>query len=190
LVAPEALEAAIALLLLCPQIPLLFMGEETASRTPFLFFTDHHGELATAVREGRRREFARFPAFADPAIRERIPDPNAPETFMASVPHSDPSHGLARAALYQRLIELRRTAIVPRLDGARALRSEVIGPQAVLARWRLGDGAELTLATNLGSAAVTLPPCAGRLLFANSVMDASHLPAHCTCAFLQGAADV
>ena len=38
---PAALEAAIALLLLCPQIPLLFMGEEDASRTPFLFFTDH-----------------------------------------------------------------------------------------------------------------------------------------------------
>jgi 1,4-alpha-glucan branching enzyme len=57
---PEALEAAIALQLLCPQIPLIFMGEEGASRTPFQFFTDHHGELAEAVREGRRREFASF----------------------------------------------------------------------------------------------------------------------------------
>ncbi|MGH9697585.1 MAG: malto-oligosyltrehalose trehalohydrolase, partial [Bryobacteraceae bacterium] len=45
LVEPRALEAAIALVLLCPQIPMLFMGEECASRTPFLFFTDHHGEL-------------------------------------------------------------------------------------------------------------------------------------------------
>ena len=77
LVEPAALEAAIALMMLCPQIPLLFMGEETASRTPFLFFTDHAAELADAVREGRRSEFAKFPAFADPATRERIPDPNA-----------------------------------------------------------------------------------------------------------------
>ncbi len=54
---PLALEAAIALMMLCPQIPLLFMGEESASRTPFLFFTDHSAELADAVREGRRNEF-------------------------------------------------------------------------------------------------------------------------------------
>ncbi len=91
-------------MMLCPQIPLLFMGEESASRTPFLFFTDHHAELADAVREGRRGEFAKFPAFADPASRERIPDPNAPETFAASVPQADPVLGPAREALYRRLI--------------------------------------------------------------------------------------
>ena len=53
----RALEAAIALLLLCPQIPLLFMGEEDASRTPFLFFTDLHAELA---RRRARRPAARI----------------------------------------------------------------------------------------------------------------------------------
>ena len=143
-------------MMLCPQIPLLFMGEESASRTPFLFFTDHHAELADAVREGRRNEFAKFPAFADPASRERIPDPNAPETFAASVPHADPVLGPAREALYRRLIALRATAIVPRLDGARALTAEVIGPKAVVARWRLGDGAILTLASNLDADAVPL----------------------------------
>ena len=162
LVEPAALEAAIALLMLCPQIPLLFMGEETASRTPFLFFTDHHAELADAVREGRRSEFAKFPAFADPASRERIPDPNAPETFAASVPHADPVLGPAREALYRRLIALRATAIVPRLDGARALTAEVIGPKAVVARWRLGDGAILTLASNLDADAVPLDLPAGQ----------------------------
>ena len=70
LTSPAALEAAIALQLLCPQIPLLFMGEETASTTPFLFFTDHHAELADAVREGRRQEFAGFAEFADPDKRD------------------------------------------------------------------------------------------------------------------------
>ena len=54
-----------ALLLLAPQVPLLFMGEEWGARQPFLFFCDFHGELAAAVRDGRRREFARFPEFAD-----------------------------------------------------------------------------------------------------------------------------
>ena len=184
LVEPAALEAAIALMMLCPQIPLLFMGEESASRTPFLFFTDHHAELADAVREGRRNEFAKFPAFADPASRERIPDPNAPETFAASVPHADPVLGPAREALYRRLIALRATAIVPRLDGARALTAEVIGPKAVVARWRLGDGAILTLASNLDADAVPLDLPASQPLFANADMPLGRLPGHCTCAFI------
>ncbi|MDP9096933.1 MAG: malto-oligosyltrehalose trehalohydrolase, partial [Pseudomonadota bacterium] len=57
LVEPAALRAATALLLLTPFVPMLFMGEEWASTTPFLFFTDHHDELADLVRDGRRSEF-------------------------------------------------------------------------------------------------------------------------------------
>jgi maltooligosyltrehalose trehalohydrolase len=184
LVEPAALEAAIALIMLCPQIPLLFMGEESASRTPFLFFTDHHAELADAVREGRRGEFATFPAFADHASRERIPDPNAPETFAASQPRPDPMLGPAREALYKRLIDIRATEIVPRLDGARALAGEVVGPKAVMASWRLGDGATLTLASNLGPDTVPLDRPAGRLLFANAAMLHGLLPGHCTSAYI------
>ncbi|HKS61465.1 MAG TPA: malto-oligosyltrehalose trehalohydrolase, partial [Xanthobacteraceae bacterium] len=150
-VKPEALEAAIALQLLCPQIPLIFMGEETASTSPFQFFTDHHGELADAVREGRRREFASFAAFSDPARRAAIPDPNASETFERSRPRGDAERGADRAALYRRLLALRRDRIVPHLSGARALGAEPIGPSAVLTRWRLGDGSILTLSTNLGA---------------------------------------
>ncbi|MEL2255946.1 malto-oligosyltrehalose trehalohydrolase, partial [Klebsiella pneumoniae] len=52
---PQALRLAIAMQLLAPMIPLLFMGEECAAREPFLYFTDHQGELADAVREGRRK---------------------------------------------------------------------------------------------------------------------------------------
>src|SRR6266852_4051700 len=52
------LHVGIAIVLLSPQIPLLFMGEEWASERPFLFFCDFAGELAQAVREGRQREFA------------------------------------------------------------------------------------------------------------------------------------
>jgi malto-oligosyltrehalose trehalohydrolase len=77
---PEALKAAITLQLLSPNIPLIFMGEERMSRTPFQFFTDYTGDLADAVREGRRREFASFTRFGG----EDIPDPNARETFERS----------------------------------------------------------------------------------------------------------
>ena len=87
---PEALEAAIALQILTPQIPLLFMGEEDASQTPFFFFSDYKGDLADAVREGRRKEFARFKAFSDSGMREKIPDPNALSTFEQSRPRLDP----------------------------------------------------------------------------------------------------
>ncbi|MDB5974665.1 MAG: malto-oligosyltrehalose trehalohydrolase, partial [Nevskia sp.] len=81
---PQALRAAIALQLLSPQTPLLFMGEEWGADEPFLFFTDFHEELADAVREGRRKEFAAFPAFAEPQQRAAIPDPNAESTFRRS----------------------------------------------------------------------------------------------------------
>jgi malto-oligosyltrehalose trehalohydrolase len=85
LTSPEALRALAALVYLAPSPPLLFMGEEWAASTPFLFFCDFEPDLARAVSAGRRREFASFPAFADPHVRETIPDPSAPETFAASV---------------------------------------------------------------------------------------------------------
>ncbi len=86
LAAPQALAAATALLLLSPNIPLLFMGEEWGTRTPFLFFTDHNDELAELIRQGRRREFTHFAAFKDESRRAQIPDPNAAATFDASRP--------------------------------------------------------------------------------------------------------
>jgi malto-oligosyltrehalose trehalohydrolase len=162
LVPAATLEAAIALQMLCPQIPLLFMGEESACRTPFLFFTDHHDELADAVREGRRQEFAGFAEFADPEKRQRIPDPNAVETFAASVPRVE-SNG--RFVFYQRLIDVRMREIVPRLPGTVSIGAAAIGQKSVLARWRMGDGSTLTIVTNLGTGAVSFSTPAGRLLF-------------------------
>jgi maltooligosyltrehalose trehalohydrolase len=185
-VEPAALEAAIALQLLCPHIPLIFMGEEEASASPFQFFTDHHGELAGAVREGRRREFASFAAFADPARREAIPDPNAPETFERSRPQADTERGAARADLYRRLLALRRDHIVPHLDGARSIGAGEIGPSAALARWRLGNGSVLSIATNLGAAPCALARPRGDLLFASaSARTERELAPYTTLAFLE-----
>ena len=53
----EAIEAALAITLLAPPMPMLFMGEEWGSKTPFPFFCDFKGDLADAVRKGRRREY-------------------------------------------------------------------------------------------------------------------------------------
>ena len=162
---PECLRAATALLLLCPQVPLLFMGDEQGSRTPFLFFTDFHDELADAVRDGRRREFAKFAAFRDEASRESIPDPNAEVTFAASrpLPGADVEEW---EALYGTLIGLRTEQIVPRLPGATSLGAEALGDRAVTARWRLGDGAELGVFLNLSDRPVAVPDLPGETLFA------------------------
>lgn len=165
---PQALEAAIALQLLCPQMPLVFMGEDQASLSPFLFFTDHNPEIAQAVRNGRRREFARFAHFSDPRHLEQIPDPNACETFERSVAVPHPADAEKRRRLYRHLLALRRDEIVPRLDGARALDADAVGATAVLARWRMGDGAILIIGSNFGAEPAAISLQTQRLLFSSS----------------------
>jgi len=148
---PAALRAAQALLLLAPQIPLLFMGEESASTTPFLYFTSHRTpELAEAVHRGRWQEFAGSAAFADEASRARIANPNDEATFTRSVPASVGEHGDPATAWVRELLALRQRYIVPHLPDCRSLGAETLGPAAVLARWQLGPRV-LTLAVNLAT---------------------------------------
>lgn len=188
---PHALDAAIALQLLCPQIPLIFMGDERGSVSPFLYFTDHSGDLAAAVREGRRREFAGFTGFAAGESTSSIPDPNALATFEASVPAPDPVRGKQIYDLYARLLTLRAKILMPRLQGARALDAIPCGSAAVVARWRLGDDTVLTIATNLGREACTLAPPHGQLVFATNESAAARaqdgtLDAATTIVFVDG----
>ena len=174
----DALRAATALLLLTPQIPLLFMGQEWGARRPFLYFTDHHGELAEAVRQGRRREFAKFTAFADPARRERIPDPNDPATFAACRLDCGESKLPGHAewlALHRHLLSVRQEHIAPHMAQVRSAGAEPLGEKGVRASWRLGNGASLSIGMNLGheTIACTLP---GRVVFATVGGSAAHLP--------------
>jgi maltooligosyltrehalose trehalohydrolase len=147
--APDAaIRAATSIVLLAPSIPLLFMGEEWSAPNPFLFFCDFGPELADAVREGRRREFARFPEFADAAARAGIPDPLAQATFdQARLDWSCLERAPHRAWLefVQKLLDLRRHDIVPHLVGMRgdAAEYQMHGPNAVEVRWRMGDGSLL-----------------------------------------------
>ncbi|MCW8307009.1 malto-oligosyltrehalose trehalohydrolase [Acidiphilium sp. PA] len=186
---PAALRAAVLLLLLSPQIPLIFMGEEYGDTTPFLYFTDHNAPgLAEAVRKGRRQEFAKFEAFSSKEAQQRIPDPNDAATFAASVPAFNSADAPAAAwrAFYRILLRLRHTKIVPGIPNARAERAIALGRSGVRAVWTLGDGATLTIAANFGDRAV---PCAageGHVL-ASSPPDAAcdnHLPPHAAIAWL------
>ncbi|MDD1015142.1 malto-oligosyltrehalose trehalohydrolase [Pseudomonas sp. TNT2022 ID1025] len=168
---PQALRAATTLLLLAPMIPLLFMGDEWGCEQPFVFFTDHHDELADAVREGRRAEFAGFSAFADAASRAQIADPNAVNTFNASRPLAPLTHQQPWRLFYRQLLALRERHIVPHLPGIRALGAQVLGPQALSARWQLENGGELRIDLNLGptAAAVDLPASSARLFSCSQV---------------------
>lgn len=202
---PHALRVAQALLLLSPQIPLLFMGEEYGATQPFLYFTSHLDEsLASAVRDGRRKEFARFPAFADEAARAAIPDPNAESSFAASVPAAphDPveTDGFSWSEWVAALLKLRRTFIVPHLHRCSALGATVLGKAAVSVCWRLGNGSTLAIAINLGDVGLetTLASAFGSatagadVLFDSggvlAALDAGELPAYAMLAVLEQAA--
>ncbi|SAI74883.1 alpha amylase [Bordetella ansorpii] len=145
---PHALRAAVAALLLAPQIPLVFMGEECGARAPFLYFTSHGDpELARAVREGRRAE---FPAFSGSEAHP-VPDPNAPGTYDRSSPWPSPDDKDASAwrDYYRALLQVRARLIAPRLMGARTQGAAELGSHAVRAAWRMNDCAVLTLYLNL-----------------------------------------
>jgi len=150
-----AVQAAMAILLLAPSPPLLFMGQEFGCAQPFLFFCDFGLQLAAAVTEGREREFARFPEFREAQGRARIPDPNSESTFEASRldwAQSQSKKGLAWRAFYRDLLALRRKHIVPRLKMGRPLEQEYEGfaTHGLRVAWRLADGANLVLYANLG----------------------------------------
>lgn len=180
---PQALRAAITLVLLAPMIPLLFMGDEAGSEVPFLFFTDHHTALAEAVRNGRRTEFAGFKAFADAEQRAAIADPNAQATFDASRPRLHDAAHQPWQAFYQQLLQLRHQHIIAHLPGSRALGAEVIAEQALTARWRLGDGSVLRIDLNLGANAVPwhLPETSSCLYCCTAdALSGEHLPPYST----------
>jgi maltooligosyltrehalose trehalohydrolase len=154
------------------------MGQEWGTETPFLFFTDHHGELAEAVRQGRQREFAKFAAFADPERRKHIPDPNTIETYEKC--RIDPAEALvpkhaAWLELHRALLTTRAHHIVPYMPGTRAISATALGQTGVRASWRLGNGAILTIAANFGTAALECP-IDGKVLFATPGATTEHLP--------------
>ena len=167
LASAEAVDAALTLLLLSPHVPLLFMGDEWGATAPFAFFCDFPEPLATAVREGRRKEFASFAAFQDAGARERIPDPLAPETFNAcrlDWTQLDGAEGQRRCALVRRLLSLRREHIVPWLEGVREGGRWATHGDAFSVRWTDGRRA-LLLQANLTSRTASVPVTGATALF-------------------------
>lgn len=155
---PGRYRVASALLLLLPYTPLLFMGQEFAASTPFLYFTDHNAQLGRLVTEGRRREFGSFSAFADPARRDTIPDPQAAATFQRSklrLEEAAVSPGAQVACLYQALLHLRRADPVLRRQDRDTMMAEAIGAGLLVVHRWCAEGHRLVLA-NFGDGDVAL----------------------------------
>src|SRR5713101_7258724 len=149
-VSASAIEAALAITLLAPMVPMLFMGEEWGSKAPFPFFCDFRGDLAEAVRNGRRKEFAG--AYAKHG--DEIPDPLDPLTFQSAMldwQSLDEQAGRKRLALVQSLLAIRRREIVPRLAGTTFGGAHAKDSDLLTADWRMGDGATLRLLANLSA---------------------------------------
>jgi maltooligosyltrehalose trehalohydrolase len=168
----KAVEAALAITLLAPMIPMLFMGEEWGSAAPFPFFCDFQGDLADAVRKGRRKEFAG--AYAK--YGDEVPDPLGEATFLSAVLDWD-TRDLAKAhqrlTLVRELLSIRQQKIVPRLAGAQFGDANARDDGLISARWKMGDGAALYLLANLSDRNMTggKPQDAGTKIWGSDLSD-------------------
>ncbi|HXO69851.1 MAG TPA: malto-oligosyltrehalose trehalohydrolase [Bradyrhizobium sp.] len=144
----KAIEAALKITLLAPMIPMLFMGEEWGATEPFPFFCDFQGDLADAVRNGRRKEFAG--AYAK--YGDGIPDPLDETTFRSAALDwnaRDLPKAHRRLALVWNLLLVRHREIVPRLARAQFGDASAEDNGLLSAHWRIGDGTSLHLLANL-----------------------------------------
>lgn len=103
LVPPGVRRLAAALLLLAPETPLIFMGQEYDETNPFLFFTDYGDPvLKEKVSHGRKDEFKEFEFVS-------IPDPQDPASFARSKLNWQlTQHENKMLGWYKSLFELRR----------------------------------------------------------------------------------
>jgi maltooligosyltrehalose trehalohydrolase len=144
------------------------MGEEWGSKVPFPFFCDFHGDLAEAVRTGRRKEFAgAYEKYGDD-----IPDPLDPSTARSAVldwPSRDQAPGRERLARVRGLLAIRQREIIPRLAGAAFGDATAADDGLLTAHWRMGDGATLRLNANLSPHAITRAPsdATGTVIWSN-----------------------
>jgi malto-oligosyltrehalose trehalohydrolase len=178
---PEAVRAIGAIYLLLPQVPMLFMGEEWNATTPFPFFSDYGGDLAEAVRQGRRKQLAATGQHREMELNQ-APDPQAESTFLSAKLNWNELVDPVRASQidwYKRILAARRNRVTPLLSGLvqGCGRFKVIDPGRLVAEWELSDGARLFLAANLchqPSSAFALAP-AGILWLEGSQPDSCSL---------------
>ncbi len=143
---PGRLALARAGLLLSPQIPMIFMGDEWGAATPFQFFVNFETDpdLEEAIRVGRAKEFEKFSSFKGADGESTVPDPTAIETFDRSkLDWTEPGRAPHDAILAdtKALLALRKASIVPlAASGFIDARHERVGAGGLLVEWRFADG--------------------------------------------------
>jgi maltooligosyltrehalose trehalohydrolase len=170
----KKVKLAMAILLLAPSPPLLFMGEEFAAASPFLFFCDFGPELAAKVTEGRRSEFARFEQFTSPEAQAQIPDPNADETFLHSKLDWDSVEREPHANwlnFYQNVLQCRRQKVLPRIKDIApgGAKFELLGSLGLEVQWPFAQSGSLQLIANFDEKSLALRrELKGELLYSTS----------------------
>jgi maltooligosyltrehalose trehalohydrolase len=167
---PRMIEAALQVLLIAPHIPMLFMGEEWGSTVPFPFFCDFKGDLADAVRKGRRVELA----WAYAEYGDEVPDALAASTRDSAVldwDSRDAAAGRKRLTMVRDLLQVRHREIVPLLAGVVFGKAEAADNGLLTADWRTGDGRTLSLIANLSEKAVSHPDTMGTLVWGSELGD-------------------
>jgi maltooligosyltrehalose trehalohydrolase len=167
LTSPGLARVGALLLLTAPYVPMLFMGEEWAASTPWLFFSDYADPaLGAAVTEGRRREFADHGWDSSD-----VPDPQDPRTWRRSVlawEERDRGEHAAMLDLYRRLIALRR-AIPALRDGRRDRCTVAVDPAAGTLLMFRGGSRDVAVAANVSDSPATVElPTAGEIRLATS----------------------
>lgn len=145
------IKAAACLYLLSPSIPLIFMGEEWNSRSPFYFFCNFDEELSEAIKHGRREEFSRFPQFSDPKIRETIPDPSSEKTFLDSkLNWKDLAKSEHKRMLdfYKSMLLVRKNKILPIINEIKKKNFEIYTNKSFSVEWDIKPNKKLIVLAN------------------------------------------
>jgi maltooligosyltrehalose trehalohydrolase len=139
LTSPGRLRAMTALMLLAPGTPMLFQGQEFGAASPFLYFADHDGDLAAAVRKGRSQFLTQFPSLAAADAQSALADPASPETFARC--KLDRRQARPEViALHRDLLALRRNDPAFAEQDAERMYGAVLGEHALALRFRVGPG--------------------------------------------------
>jgi maltooligosyltrehalose trehalohydrolase len=148
---PGRYKALTALLLLAPNTPMLFQGQEFASSKPFFYFADHKPELAKLVQDGRAQFLSQFPNLSRPEVRESLPDPGNPATFQkCKLDFGDRQRHSAYYNLHKDLLRLRREDSVLRRQGRGGIDGAVLAREAFVLRYFGEESDDRLLIVNLG----------------------------------------
>jgi maltooligosyltrehalose trehalohydrolase len=152
LTSPSLYRAMTALLLLAPNTPMLFQGQEFAASSPFYYFADHNEELAGLVRKGRAEFLAQFRSLTTPEMRACVPDPASEESFLRSkLDFSERERNRAVYEMHRDLLKLRREDAVFSAQRERGVDGAVLGDEALVLRFFGVGGDDRLMLVNLGT---------------------------------------